>query len=89
MPVIRLSTRRTRALDPIHPTTPRVGIFVKAARARSTGPQANQHPYVADEERAVRGQVRHALIMLGLILLSTYCSVRAGIAIWHLVRGLL
>lgn len=87
MAVIRLPTRRTRALAPIHPTTPRVGIYVKAQRARSTGPQAHQHPYIADEERGVRHQVLDALGRFTAISLGLYCGLGVGRAVWHFVRG--
>lgn len=78
---------RTRALDPIHPTAPRVGIFAQAARVRSTGPKAHLSPYIADEERSVRKQVRHALVVLSVSMLSCYCSIRICIAAWHFIRG--
>lgn len=87
MAVIRLPARRMRALEPIHRTTPRVGIFVQAARARSTGPQAHLSPYVADEERTVRGQVFDALVRFTAILLGLYCGLGAGRAVWHFVHG--
>jgi hypothetical protein len=89
MPVIQLPVRRSRELEPIHRTTPRVGIFVQAQRARSTGPQAHQHPYVADEERAVRSQVLDALGRFGVILVGLYCGLGVGRAVWHFARGLL
>jgi hypothetical protein len=89
MPVIQLPLRRVRELDPIHRTTPRVGIFVQAQRARSTGPQAHQTPYIADEERAVRRQVLDALVRFAAIVLGLYCGAGIGSTVWHFVRGLL
>jgi hypothetical protein len=89
MAVIRLPARRVRALEPIHRTTPRVGIFVQTQRARATGPQAHQHPYIADEERGVRGQVLDALGRFAVILLGLYCGLGVGRAVWHFVRGVL
>jgi hypothetical protein len=89
MAVIRLPARRVRALEPIHRTTPRVGIFVQAQRARSTGPQSHEHPYIADEERGVRGQVLDALGRFAVILLGLYCGAGVGRAVWHFVRGVL
>lgn len=84
-----LPMRRERALEPIHRTTPRVGIFVQAQRARATGPQAHQTPYIADEERAVRGQVLDALVRFAAILLGLYCGAGLGHTVWTFVRGLL
>lgn len=89
MPVIRFPSRRPRNIEVVHPTTPRVGIFVKAQRARSTGPQAHQHPYISNEEQIVRNQVLHALVVLGIVLLSSYCSARICLAVWHFARGFL
>lgn len=69
MSIIRFPDRRARALEPIHPTAPRVGIFAIAARrARSTGPQAHLHCYIADEERAVWRKVLRALSAFGMIV---------------------
>lgn len=79
-----LPVRRTRALDPIHRTTPRVGIFVIAQRARSTGPQAHLHPYIGDEERAVRHQVLHALGKFAAIC----CGLVIGLQVGHLFAGI-
>jgi hypothetical protein len=81
--------RRARELEPIHRTTPRVGIFVQAQRARATGPQAHQHPYVADEERAVRRQVLDGLGRFAIILLGLYLGAGLGRAVWHFVREVL
>lgn len=78
MSVIRFLPRRTREVKVVHPTTPRVGIFVKAQRARSTGPQAHQHPYISDEERAVRGQVLDALGRLTMIIASLALGLQLG-----------
>lgn len=89
MPVIRFPSRRTRAVDVVHPTTPRVGIFVKAQRARSTGPEAHESPYIADEERSMRRQVFSALAWLAVILASSYCSIHLAMAAWQFMRGLL
>ncbi len=61
MPVIHLPVRREHTLEPIHRTPPRVGIYVAAARARSTGPQAHVHTYVDDEAREDRRQLARAL----------------------------
>lgn len=78
MNVIYLSDRRERALEPIHRTPPRVGIYVAAARVRrSTGPQAHQTPYVADEERAINHLVcaalfRFAALVGALLLLARF-----------------
>lgn len=87
MAVIRFPSRRPRNIEVVHPTTPRVGIFVKAQRARSTGPQAHQHPYIADKERGVRHQVRDALVRFTAIALGLYCGLGVGRAVWHFVRG--
>jgi hypothetical protein len=89
MAVIQLPVRRARELEPIHRTTPRVGIFVQAQRARATGPQAHQTPYIADEERAVRRQVFDALTRFAIILLGLYLGTSVGRPVWHFVRGLL
>lgn len=89
MSVIRFPSRRARPIEVVHPTTPRVGIFVKAQHARSTGPQAHQTPYIADEEMGVRRQVFRALIVLSVILLSSYCSLRVCLAVWDFVRTIL
>lgn len=89
MAVIQLPVRRARELEPIHRTTPRVGIFVQAQRARSTGPQAHQHPYIADEERGVRQQVLAALVRFAAILIGLYAGAGVGPAVWHFVREVL
>lgn len=81
MPVIHLPVRQPRALEPIHRTPPRVGIYVAAARARATGPQAHLSPYVADEQRAVARQVRTALLRFSGIVATLALVVhvaRAG-----------
>lgn len=84
MPMIRFLSRRARNIEVVHPTAPRVGIFVKAQRARSTGPQAHLNTYIADEERLVRGQVIVALGRLTLIL----CVVALGLQIFGFVEHL-
>jgi len=89
MPVIRFPSHRPRPVEVVHPTTPRVGIFIKAQRARSTGPQAHQTPYIDDEELRMRRHVFRALIGLSAILLSSYFSLRACFALWHFVAGML
>lgn len=88
MSLIRFHFRRTRAVELIHPTAPRVGIFVQAQRARSTGPQAHVSPYVVDEERGVRRQVYDAFWRFAVILLGLYCGFGVGRAVWHFARGL-
>lgn len=89
MAVIHLPVRRARTLDPIHRTTPRVGIFVLAQRARATGPQAHQHPYIADERRVEDMKLRDALARFAVILLGLYCGLGVGRAAWNFVRGFL
>ncbi len=81
MPVIRILSRRARAIEVVHPTTPRVGIFVKTQRARSTGPQAHLSPYIVDEDRAVNAQVFYALGRLGWILGALLLGLLVGRAL--------
>lgn len=71
----------------VHPTAPRVGVFIKAERARSTGPKSHQSPYVADEERSTNEKVLHALIVFAATLLGLYLGFSAGLAVWPLILG--
>ncbi len=78
MSIIQFPDRRSRALEPIHPTAPRVGIFAIAARRqRSVGPQAHLHCYIADEDRAIWRQVLRALAAFWCrhLRLRARCSV--------------
>lgn len=81
MPVIRFPSRRARPVEVIHPTAPRVGIFVQAQRARSTGPQAHQHPYMDDEERSTNEQVLNALVKVAAVLGAFALGVRIARAV--------
>ncbi len=78
MTIIGFPARSARQVELIHSTTPRVGIFVMAPRARATGPQAHLWPYVADEEQAGRRQVRATLLraisILWAVALVLYLS---------------
>lgn len=76
MPVIRFASRRARPVDVVHPTTPRVGIYVQAARARSTGPQAHLSPYVDDEERSTNEMVLRALVKFAAAAAGLTLAVR-------------
>ena len=84
MPVIHLPVRRVRALEPIHRTPPRVGIYLAAQRARSTGPQAHETPYIADEERKVRHQVLWALGRF----VTIFCGLVLGLQIGRLLAAI-
>lgn len=83
MPVIRFPSRRAHHADVnlVHPTAPRVGIFVKTQRARCTGPQAHQTPYIADEERSTNEKMLHALVKFVAALAGIIVGVRIALAL--------